>query len=39
MSNHNFTHCQLLVDRGANGGIYGEGINVINTPPRWHVKI
>ena len=35
---HNLTHFQSLVDRGANGGVVGEDVPVINTSPNMHIK-
>ena len=39
MSTHNCTHYQFLVERGANGGVYGEYVTIINTSPNRHVNI
>ena len=39
VSTHNCTHCQSLIDQGANGGVAGEDVTVINIPPHRHVKI
>ena len=39
VSTHNYTYCQLLVDRVANGGVSGEDFTVINRSPHKHVNL
>ena len=39
MHTHNRTHCQSLVDRGANRGVINEGVTFINKSTHIHVNI